>query len=96
MNLLAFYEKFGPRVKPGLTQMTSFANFVMSDHLLARVLQSQVRRGNLNKPDRGLELQKIFFSSFTELSNFEWEYFYGHTDGQSDEGLLYLTKTTLE
>ena len=45
MSLLAYYEKCGPRVKPGMTQMTTFANFVMSDHLLARVLQSQVRRG---------------------------------------------------
>ena len=44
MSLLAYYENFGPRVKTGgvtVTQMTSFANFVMSDHLLARVLQSQ-------------------------------------------------------
>ena len=42
MTLLSYYEKFGPRLKSATTQMTSFANFVMSDHLLARVLQSQV------------------------------------------------------
>ena len=48
LNLLAYYEKFGRRLKPGVggavTQMTTFANFVMSDHLLARVVQSQVGR----------------------------------------------------
>ena len=46
MSLLAYYENFGSKVKAGVRviQMTSFANFVMSDHLLTRVLQSQVGR----------------------------------------------------
>ena len=45
MKLLTYYER--ERARPGATQLTSFANFVMSDHLLARVLQSQVKSSNL-------------------------------------------------
>ena len=40
MKLLTYYER--ELARPGVTQLTSFANFVMSDHLFARVLQSQV------------------------------------------------------
>ena len=39
MKLLSYYER--EKALPGVSQLTSFANFVMSDKLFARVIQSQ-------------------------------------------------------